>query len=401
MNIVDNYKSVETTDNKKFYLAIKRVLLTYKTHLNKTSIENFFKNNWDINEFHICHEKGDENNPYPHSHVFIEFKKRFQSRNCRVFDVNNIHPNIKKVVSIKHVENCYKYLMKEDPACSYLKDKCKSFNVDTIIKCKTKREAMENAKNASDANQLSNLWESNQVYTVKNSWDSSSEDFVYWSWQKKFISYISFKPNRKHVITWIWDEEGQNGKNTLVDKLMEEFNHAQLTTLGNSRDIAQVMKGYIDKGWRGKVLHINISKSDNLGLDKNSYSTLEQLSDGKITSTKYKGCNLKWGTGHTIVYSNYPPDVSCLSLKRWDIKKIVGSEGNARLIDIPAKSLLNNSSPRSPIKYVKNLLSHKIKTKNMDMYERCEYERNKNKYDLCKNGFNLELNNTPILGPLN
>lgn len=172
---VDNYKSVEDSENKKFYIANKRVLLTYKTYLNKTLTKKIFNNKWNINEIHICHEKGDDNDPYPHSHIFIEFNKRIQSRNCKVFDINNIHPNIKKVISVNHVEHCYKYLMKEDTDCSYLKEKFKSFNVDTIIK--TKREAMENARNALEANQLSKLWEKNYIYNVKNSWDSSSEDF--------------------------------------------------------------------------------------------------------------------------------------------------------------------------------------------------------------------------------
>lgn len=423
MEIIEKLKSMDK--NKKFTIASRRFLLTYKTHLKKNIAEDFFKSRGRVKEFHICHENGDKNNPYLHSHVYVDYYKRIQSKNCRVFDINEIHPNIKKVISASHIENCYKYLMKEDKECAYLKDKCKSFNVDTIIECKTQREAIDKATSAGDAVQRAKLWEISQVYTVENSWDSTSEDFEYWPWQQQFINHIRVKPIRKHLTIWIWDQPGQGGKNTLVDKLCKEEGnkHAQLTSLGDSRDISLVMKGYIKAGWKGKVLHINLSRSDNSVWTDSSYVTLEQLSDGKMTSVKYEGCNLKWGRGHTIVYSNYPPDVSRLSLDRWVIKKIVGKGENSKLIDIDPRSLMkkDNNNPISPNnKTTRKLLSpklniiKKVKDIKINEFDFCEkglniinikeIEENKDKkIDSCPIGFK-SLNgfcDLPILGPLN
>ena len=86
---------------KKFHFNALKVHLTYKTHIDFDKLKEIMPAYKMIS---CVHEMGDENEddpmPYEHSHVFIWFKEKFQTRNPRAWDLDDIHPHVRTRRSI-------------------------------------------------------------------------------------------------------------------------------------------------------------------------------------------------------------------------------------------------------------------------------------------------------------
>lgn len=329
--------------NGNFRIQNQRLLLTYKTHIDKNEVKAWMKKKFNAEEIHICHESGDKTNPYLHSHVFVIFNKCFQSRNSRIFDWNGIHPNIKKVNSATHINNCYKYLAKEDPDCKYCLDLIKKgFNISDILKAPSPIDAMAGAKNANDAYAISRLHETYSKVDNKDSWDDSADDDIeLWNWQKEILSMVTVKPKRHEmtIINWIFDEQGQNGKSTLCKTLeRNDSKHiAYIEGLGSAKDIVETIYSKRKNGWTGRVLLINLSRGSE---QFEFYNVLENLSDGSMTRLKYNGGDIRYKAYHVIVFANWAPKIERITFKRWKINKLSGSGNNAVLIPINSQDLL-------------------------------------------------------------
>ena len=61
----------------------------------------FQKSGHDVKEFSICHETAKESG-YDHTHAYFKYSKKLDVKSCRKFDYKNIHPNMKRVVSMHH-----------------------------------------------------------------------------------------------------------------------------------------------------------------------------------------------------------------------------------------------------------------------------------------------------------
>lgn len=336
---VDNFENAES--ESKFYLANQRLLLTYKTHIDKQRVKDYFKESWNVKEIHICHEMGDIICPYEHSHVYVDFGRRFQSRNCRVFDWEGIHPNIKKVKSKFHVDNCYKYLAKEDPDCAYCLDLAsKKFDVVTVLEAPSALDAMRAAKNANDAVALGRLHDMYALEDNDDSWDLNEEvRLKWWPWQKEIIEMVKNRPTEDNLIWWIWDPKGRNGKTTFSKNMWinNPKDHLYIGGLGSSRDVVECLIKGKKNGWRGRVVHINLTRQNE---QHSIYNALEGISDGVMTRQKYDGGTFNFKCHWCIVYANWPPEVDKLSIGKWRIKKLIGMEADAKLVDVDANSMV-------------------------------------------------------------
>ena len=139
-----------------FRMQNKYVLLTYKTHIPKPLLKihiETLKNN--VKEMHIAHETGDEHCPYPHTHVAVEFKTLFSTQNCRMFDFEDIHPNIRILPGKKAYQDALVYISKEDPECAHLKRDTSLSIVRRVLQCETVVEALE--KNCESINQANGI----------------------------------------------------------------------------------------------------------------------------------------------------------------------------------------------------------------------------------------------------
>jgi len=86
--------------------------LTYKSHIDVDSVRDVIGRETKI--LSVVHEVGDEHEdepmPYEHTHVFVWWKKKFQTRDVRFFDIDGIHPNIQTRQSIVWAKTiCTKY----------------------------------------------------------------------------------------------------------------------------------------------------------------------------------------------------------------------------------------------------------------------------------------------------
>lgn len=339
----------EVDEKKGFYLQNQRFLLTYKTHINKGDYHTWCHDKWtgkykDL-KLHIAHENGknDPITPYEHSHIILDFGKRFQSKNSRVFDfiVNDdvIHPHIKKIMSKKHLERCYAYLAKEDPENEYLLKLCsKKFDIVRDVFEVSKSDALNNARSASEALAIARLHDEHRDVNNSDSWSTTDEDFELYPWQAQIWGMINTRCRRSNIIHWIWDNNGANGKTTFINYCVDadpKHNYA-LYALGSHRDVSENISQAIKHGWTGRVLHINLTRSAEY---HDGYNALEQLSDGRMTKQKYTGGDVKFKNRYLIVYSNWLPDPNKLTRSRWRVKKLVGVGADAKLIDMDVGSV--------------------------------------------------------------
>lgn len=109
--------------------------LTYKTYINPDSwIEEMEKRFSKIKEYSIVHEKGDEINNYMHTHIYVDFSEKVESKRANIFNFKledeneywtnsfweeyrkdkdekklGIHPHILKVKDLNHRKNIIMY----------------------------------------------------------------------------------------------------------------------------------------------------------------------------------------------------------------------------------------------------------------------------------------------------
>jgi len=132
-------------DPKKWRLYAQKLMLTYKTHVDKDAMREMIETKTKrpgLKFLRIAHETADSQNPYLHSHVLVDLESRFQTTNCRFFDIideesgETIHPHIKIVGSYQHWENSKNYIAKEDPEHADLLTKPSW--VDGVLRCETR-----------------------------------------------------------------------------------------------------------------------------------------------------------------------------------------------------------------------------------------------------------------------
>lgn len=136
------------TDKTGFRIQGTRYLLTYKSHIVKDDLSEFLgtiKDSHKIIQFIAAHETADSKNPYQHTHAYVDYGKKFESENCRIFDWvcedgSIIHPHIRTCKN--NVDKLFRYLAKEDPENAHLLEKCESLAAK-VQKYSSKKELLE------------------------------------------------------------------------------------------------------------------------------------------------------------------------------------------------------------------------------------------------------------------
>lgn len=97
----------------KLRLQGKKFHLTYKTHINHDKIRLKLQEQNELVNWSIVHEEGHEDTPYEHTHALVEFREKIRTSDARVFDIEDIHPNINPVTTKAHWDNTWGYHEKE------------------------------------------------------------------------------------------------------------------------------------------------------------------------------------------------------------------------------------------------------------------------------------------------
>lgn len=301
----------------KFRLANQHLLLTYKTHLDKKMVTEFFGK---VARIEIAHENGkdDPDTPYEHTHVYVDFGKIFQSTRPDVFDikfkdekgeVEAIHPNIAPIKGRNGVEKVLNYLSKEDPECAHLKKKEARATLASVIwSCKTRQEALSLCQKPSDATGILALYANRPTTTEEDKFEPRP-------WQAALLKELEKKPDDR-TIRWIYDREGGCGKSRLAKWMHKTKRAYMVKALGGQYHTAPIIMGALDQGWDSRILLVDLTRSCE---EHAIYDALEAIKDGVLTSTKYMGRTVDFESPHVVVFANFLPDVHKLSLDRWII----------------------------------------------------------------------------------
>jgi hypothetical protein len=139
------------------------------------------------------------------------------------------------------------------------------------------------------------------------------EETEFYDWQRQLLAELGQLPHRRRII-WYYDQEGGCGKTELARHIISKYENALYLASAAGKDmIHMVAKQAKDP----KIIIINLSRQAE---GKFSYASVEAIKDGLIFSGKYEGCSRVFPRPHVVIFSNWYPDLSALTLDRWDIR---------------------------------------------------------------------------------
>jgi len=322
-------------DEKNFRMQNKRVFLTYKSHINKPEFKTWFENNFPPTlELIMAHESGNEQFEYEHTHVLIHFKKTFTTKSCRRFDYVKcvlkgtdeivIHPNIKLVLTDQHYDNARRYLAKEDEDNAWILDE--NVLISRIKGCDSLAEAFEaTVKKPGDALGVK------LIYEVMKNRKMTKMELTFRKWQHFVFDKLKSDNNRE--ILWVYDKVGNAGKSIFARYLktnMPEMVYVVKTT-GGYQAAANIFKQALQSGWGGQTILIDIVRDCDINY---VYTPIELWKDGMVTCTNYEcGTFMSDTIPYIAVFSNFLPDVTRLSLDRWNIIEILENKEDYVFVD--------------------------------------------------------------------
>lgn len=307
-----------------FRLQCAKLLLTYKTHIDKEAYIDWFHREKKATKFiRIAHETGDEETPYDHSHVLVHMSSAPNWKDPRCLDYESIHPHIQKLTSKDHWENSKVYLSKEDPENEDLKEKKTIITV--IRQCQNFGELLKSQiENDPDS------WK----YTpaLKATWEALGEEHLKAKmhsefqpnlpWHKDLLAFLEKNPDPRKIL-WIYDLEGKKGKSQMTKHLYltDPKKYLIMKHPNSCRDAATIVLNAKAQGWLSHGVILDIPRAMEKARET-ICPILEDMKDGHMTATKYQGGSVIFPIPHVVVFANWPPHVELMSLDRWDIREI-------------------------------------------------------------------------------
>lgn len=135
------------------------------------------------------------------------------------------------------------------------------------------------------------------------------------------IEKLLLGPVDEGKIIWIYDIIGQLGKTQLVRYLNVKYG-MPFTYGGKAADIINLVfnhKEYLLSTDKGVMIYNFGRDTDNQRI---SYKSMEQISDGCISNTKFETGCFVCNCPHVLVMANCLPNVDALTKSRWIIKTI-------------------------------------------------------------------------------
>lgn len=307
------------TSSRSFRFQGQRLLLTYREHLDKQKLVEFIKTASGIRQLafaRAAHEAGsDEATPYEHTHVLVDFGKSWQCKNCRRLDFSVedgvIHPNWQPIKSASHFANARKYIGKEDPENADLLDAPKSICA-TIWAQPTLGDALlACARTPGDVSGVIAAYAARPAIEVRIERPSHP-------WQMQVLDLVAEEPDRRSV-HWFYDPVGNTGKTWLARYLLANKLAYMVKQCGGSYHFATVMANAIASGWDQRCIVFDLPRSAE---EHAIYSSIEEVKDGVVTALKYQGGTLLFNQPHVLVFANFRPKLSAISLDRWQIHEI-------------------------------------------------------------------------------
>jgi hypothetical protein len=357
-------------DSKNTRWRSRRYFLTYKGWVNKLEYHNWFTEKFGrkfkrITPFVIAHETGDKTNPYRHTHVFVDFNDATQFYGCTWADYDgpwvepipfHVHPNIKSVIVRKSqpVDHILRYIAKEDPELAALKEQYKKKPQVPIAARVWAQRSMEDvlllAQRPSDAQGLAFIWENNpSVNRNVQRCDEKVLELSLYEWQIELIDMFKRDPDDRKIY-WYVDRVGGAGKSTFcrylraLDRRDGSYSYFHMNQFGGGSNCATIIEGAVSGGWDGSVILIDLSRQFK---DWEIYHSFEMIKNGVVTTTKYRGKTIEFGTPHVVVFANFPPNPTRMSADRWVIRNI-GPPYRESVLNAPGNASSSGCLSRGP-----------------------------------------------------
>lgn len=129
-------------------------------------------------------------------------------------------------------------------------------------------------------------------------------------WQWKFLSEVYARNNDRRVF-WIFDEKGGSGKTALAKWLV--CRKDALYVSGKAADIKYALSEHLEE----KEIKMVIFDYPRSQKEYISYGAIEEVKNGLFFSNKYESKMSIFNPPIVIIFANFLPDVSQLSLDRW------------------------------------------------------------------------------------
>lgn len=137
----------------------------------------------------------------------------------------------------------------------------------------------------------------------------------FFGWQEELFTELLGDPDERRII-WYYDADGGAGKTAFARALLARSPGVLYLSGGGYRDAAhQIIKAKTDP----RIVLVNLPRSTE---GKVSYGTFECAKDGLVASGKYEGGVRLFPPPHVVIFANYLPDLSQLSIDRWDIRHL-------------------------------------------------------------------------------
>lgn len=148
-----------------------------------------------------------------------------------------------------------------------------------------------------------------------------------YEWQSDIVSKCLEEPDDR-TINVIVDIKGNKGKTKLCKLLCARYE--AICVSGKSADIKYAIVKYKeDKGVYPKIVLIDVPRCNK---DYINYEAIEKVKDGLFFCGKYESCQVIMNCPHLFVFTNEYPDVSKMSVDRWNIIDLDENEDKICLI---------------------------------------------------------------------
>lgn len=126
-------------------------------------------------------------------------------------------------------------------------------------------------------------------------------------WQREISEFtLLSEPNDRSII-WIWDTIGNKGKSA-ISKYLAIVHGATILNNGSFADLAYALPD------NPKIIIFDLPRTIE---GRVNYTAIEKCKDGAIFSAKYES-RMKWfNPPHVIVFANFEPDYTRMSMDRW------------------------------------------------------------------------------------
>lgn len=164
---------------------------------------------------------------------------------------------------------------------------------------------------AKDWNRLKNYCKKNNTringpWSHETVWIETIRELNWW--QQPLLEMLLEIPDKRKIY-WIWDKEGNKGKSSFAKYMGVNFG-ATILCNGKFDDIAYSLPD------NPKIIIFDIPRRLE---ERVNYQAIEKCKDGMVFSGKYESKMKYFNEPHVIVFSNFKPDLTALSLDRWEI----------------------------------------------------------------------------------